>query len=81
MSKYEVIQFLINEISIENNKQAIYNKALTEAKEIEKTDNKFNAWCYLDYNNIKPTNNAKIKEYLKLIRRLSLEIEKEMDTY
>lgn len=77
MPKFEIIQYLINEVEKEiellqsfKQTQRLYYKA-------KETDDNYNALKNKYYNMKVPSKN-KIKEYLKMIRRLSLEIDKEI---
>lgn len=69
MNKIEVIKFLTEEIEKENIKIATYKE------EYKKTENITWEW----YQTHPKGSEAKIKEYLKMIRRLTLEYEKEME--
>lgn len=73
MNKIMVIKFLVNEIELENNKINTYDKEYEKAKE-EYPD--FIPWDW--FKNHPQGSKSKVKEYLKTIRRLSLEIEKEI---
>jgi hypothetical protein len=77
MNKLEVIKFLLTEIEKEQDKILRYNKAELEAEEKAKDDEQHSYWYYMNWEESQPSKN-KIKDYLKMIRRLSLEIEKEM---
>jgi hypothetical protein len=77
MNKLEVIKFLLQEIKKEQDKIKRYNIAEIEANEKAKDDDKHSAWYYMKWDESQPSKN-KIKDYFKMIRRLTLEIEKEM---
>lgn len=78
MDKLEVIKFLLQEVEKEQDKIKRYNLAEIEAEEKAKSDDKHSSWYYMNWNESQPSKN-KIKDYLKMIRRLTLEVEKEMD--
>lgn len=73
MDKILAIKFLVNEIELENNKINTYDKEYEKAKEEYPT---FIPWDW--FKSHPQGSKSKIKEYLKTIRRLSLEIEKEI---
>lgn len=77
MPKFEIIQYLISEVEKEiellqsfKQTQRLYYKA-------KETDDNYKVLRDKYYDMKVPSKN-KIKEYLKMVRRLSLEIEKEM---
>ena len=71
MDKIEVIKFLTEEIDKENIKITTYKE---EYKKAFEQDNLTWEW----YQTHPEGSKTKIKEYLKIIRRLTLEYEKEM---
>lgn len=73
MSKLEVIKFLLTEVEKEQDKIIRYNKAELEAEEKAKDDDKHGTWYYMNWEESQPSKN-KIKDYLKMIRRLTLYI-------
>ncbi|MFR2887929.1 MAG: hypothetical protein ACLTDM_07035 [Clostridium butyricum] len=77
MPKFEIIQYLTSEVEKEiellqsfKQTQRLYYKA-------KETDDNYDTLRNKYYNMKVPSKN-KIKEYLKMVRRLSLEIEKEI---
>jgi hypothetical protein len=78
MNKLEVIKFLLNEIEKEQDKFKRYHKLELEAEEKAKDDEQHSAWYYMNWEESQPSKN-KIKDYLKMIRRLTLEISKEIE--
>ena len=78
VSKLDVIKFLLQEVLREQDKINRYNKAEKESEEKAKNGEKLSAWHYMQWEESQPSK-AKIKDYFKMIRRLTLEIEKEMD--
>lgn len=75
--KFKLIEYLLQEVKLEQQKDDTYNEERIKAEKLAKENNR-HYWCYMD-DSIKPTNKAKIKDYLKIIRRVTLEIEKEFD--
>ena len=73
MDKILTIKFLINEVELENIKINTYDEEYERAK-IQYPE--FIPWEW--FKNHPRGSKSKIKEYLKTIRRLTLEIEKEM---
>ena len=80
MSKLEVIKFLLQEVEDEQIKLAEYNKISQEAYST-KDGEEMSGWRYIDkYWGNKPVpRKSKILDNLKMIRRLSLEISKEVE--
>jgi len=78
ISKLDVVKFLLQEVLREQDKINRYNKAEKEAEEKAKNGEKLSAWHYMQWEESQPSK-TKIKDYFKMIRRLTLEIEKEMD--
>jgi hypothetical protein len=77
MNKLDVIKFLLNEIEEEQPKLIEYNKIVKEAY----AQDEISSWRYIDNkwgDKSKPCK-SKIQDNLKMIRRLSLEISKEVD--
>lgn len=77
MDKLNIIKFLIEDISKEIAKDDEYERVLNEAK------NKAKKYDFLHYSDYMPkdltgTKKQRIKDNLKMIRRLSLDIEKEL---
>ena len=54
------------------------NDRLAELEEKAKDGEKLSAWHYMQWEESQPSK-AKIKDYFKMIRRLTIEIEKEME--
>lgn len=82
MDKLEIIKFLMEDTAKEIEKDSIYDKALKEAdkkaEEAKKQGNKYaGRWEYMPRGLI-GTSKQHIKDNLKMIRRLSLDIEKEL---
>lgn len=82
MDKLEVIKFLMEDTAKQIEANEKYDKELAEARmkadEEQKHQNKFiSSWDYMP-KDIQGRNNQRVKENLKMIRRLSLEIEKEL---
>lgn len=81
MNKLEIIKFLMEDTAKEIGKDAEYDKALKEAhkkvKENKEKSINYGYWFYMP-KNITGTNRQRIKDNLKMIRRLSLDIEKEL---
>ena len=77
MDKLEVIKFLLQEINKEQDKFKRYAEAELEAEEKTKEDSQHSAWYYMKWDESQPSRN-KLKDYLKMIRRLTLEIEKNL---
>lgn len=75
--KFKLIDYLLQEVKAEQQKDDTYNEERIKAEELAKENNRY-YWYYMD-DSIKPTNKSKIKDYLKIIRRVTLEIEKEID--
>ena len=75
--KFKLIEYLLQEVKLEQQKDDTYNEERIKAEKLAKENNRY-YWHYMD-DTIKPTNKAKIKDYLKIIRRVTLEIEKEID--
>jgi len=73
LDKILTIKFLINEVELENIKINTYDEEYERAK-IQYPE--FIPWEW--FKNHPRGSKSKIKEYLKTIRRLTLEIEKEM---
>lgn len=72
MDKYQIIKFLINDSEIRIEKECAFKKAELQAEKERK-----NFWGCLNYD-ITGHSKQKIKDNLKMIRRLTLEIEKEL---
>lgn len=77
MNKLEVIKFLMEDTAKEIGKDAEYDKALKEAKNKAQKSEGFHYFDYMP-KGLTGTNRQRIKDNLKMIRRLSLEIEKEL---
>jgi hypothetical protein len=75
MNKLEVIKFLLTKIEKEQDKLKRYNKAEKEAEERANKDDEHSSWYYIQWEESQPSK-AKIQDYFKIIRRLTLEIEK-----
>lgn len=75
ISKLEIIKFLLDEVDKELKKGPIYEAEYERAQKLADENNK-TTWHYMNYD-IKPVNKSKVKNDLKMIRRLTLEIEKE----
>lgn len=78
MNKLEVISFLLKEVEKEQDKLTRYNQSELEAEEKAKDDEQHSSWYYMKWDESQPSK-TKIKDYLKMIRRLTLEIEREME--
>lgn len=76
MNKLDVIKFLINEIEVERDKGPIYLEETRRAQVQAEKENR-SYWSCFNYD-IRDINKSKIKNDLKMIRRLTLEIEKEL---
>lgn len=81
MNKLEIIKFLMEDTAKEIEKDSIYDKALKEAhkkvKENKEKSINYGYWYYMP-EGITRTSRQHIKDNLKMIRRLSLDIEKEL---
>lgn len=80
MNKLEVIKFLLQEVEEEQVKLTEYNKISQEAYST-KDDEEMSGWRYINKHwEDKPIpRKSKILDNLKIIRRLSLEISKEVE--
>ena len=76
MTKLEVIKFLLNEIEEEQPKLIEYNRIVKEAY----AQDEISGWRYIDnhWGDKSKPSKSKIKDNFKMIRRLTLEIEKEL---
>jgi hypothetical protein len=82
MDKLEMIKFLMEDTIKQLEANEKYDKALAKARkkadEEQKHQNKFiSSWDYMP-RDLQGRNNQRIKDNLKMIRRLSLDIEKEL---
>jgi hypothetical protein len=78
MNKYDLMVYLTEEAKTELGKDEAYEKAIEKAKEIaKKNGNERNYWMYVPRNTTR-TSKAKIKDNMKMVRRIALEISKEM---
>ena len=81
----QMIEYLLNDVKQEIQNHRDYKKALDQmyadyerAKLTQQDVSYLNEpWCYLNWNKAYPKK-AKITDYLKMIRRLTLKIEKEL---
>jgi DNA-binding transcriptional regulator GbsR (MarR family) len=76
MSEFEVIKFLLDEAILEQEKGVLYRQEERKAKFQAQKENK-SFWACFNHT-IKDTNKSLIKNNLKMIRRLTLSIEKEL---
>ena len=79
MNKLEVIKFLLVEIEEEQNKLIEYNRIVKEAYSTKDGDD-MSGWRYIDkhWGNKPKPSKSRIETNFRMIRRLSLEIEKEL---
>ena len=78
MNKLDIIKYLIQSIETEQENKTRYSEELKKAKEkAEKDNNNYSYWHYINYD-VKDMVKSKVKNDLKMIRRLTLEIEKEL---
>lgn len=78
MTNLDMLKYLIDDTQKELNKDDEYHKALKEAKQkVEDANNIFNYWEYMP-KGLTGTNKQRIKDNLKMLRRISLEVEKEL---
>ncbi len=77
MTKLDIIKYLISSIESElEDTVRIPENLKRELEKIDKTDKSY--WAYFKYDINEMVNKSKIKNDLKMIRRLTLEIEKEL---
>lgn len=76
MNKLDVIKFLLNEIEEERPRLEAYQDIVKEAY----AQNEISGWRYIDskWGDESKPSKSKIKDNFKMIRRLTLEIEKEL---
>lgn len=76
MNKLDVIKFLLQEIEEEQPKLIEYNRIVKEAY----AQDEISSWRYIDnkWGEKSKPSKSKIKDNFKMIRRLTLEIEKEL---
>jgi hypothetical protein len=77
MNKIDVLNYLANDVKEKALTISRYNEAETKAREKAEKEHNYCWWDYLDWNITVPKK-SQIKDNLKVIRRISLEIEKEL---
>lgn len=78
MNKLEIIKYLIQSVETEQQNKIRYSEEVKKAQEkAEKDNNNYGYWRYINPD-VKNMVKSKVKNDLKMIRRLTLEIEKEL---
>lgn len=81
MNKLDVVKFLLDEVEEEQQNFKAYEKVEKEADKKNKEIKDFSYWRYMRDNwNKRYPSKSKIKNNLKMIRRLTLDIEKECES-